>query len=238
MPGNPQMEADLWRRGSSRSCWACVPLGPGLVLPGAGSRAGQVVGGHRDDGRAACAFFCRAAAAAAGRGEADPGGAGAGGGGVPAVGQQLGAGRQPHRAQGHRGPAGRCAGPDGADGRTVRGGGPRQRPGRAGPGGRRGRGAAAGSGARFPVPRAERVRGAGHGVVFRPGGGRHRAAGPDVAAAGGGGPADGVRGVGRGEVVVAAGGGAAADPGRWAGGRPRSGVVAVSAVHPDPGAAG
>ena len=41
------------------------------------------------------------------------------------------------------------------------------------------------------------------------------------------GPAGGVRGVGRGEVVVAAGGGAAADPGGWAGGRAGSGVVAV-----------
>ena len=41
------------------------------------------------------------------------------------------------------------------------------------------------SGDRFPVPRAGRVRGAGRGVVFRPGSGRHRAAGADVAAAGG-----------------------------------------------------
>ena len=94
------------------------------------------------------------------------------------------------------------------------------------------------SGDRFPVPRAERVRGAGRGVVFRPGSGRHRAAGPDVAAAGGGGAAGGVRGVGRGEVVVAAGGGAAADRGGWAGGRAGGGVVAVCVVHPDPGAAG
>ena len=65
-----------------------------------------------------------------------------------------------------------------------------------------------------------------------------RGAGPDVAAAGGREPAGGVGGVGRGEVVVAAGGGATADPGGWAGGRAGSGVVAVSAVHPDPGAAG
>ena len=52
------------------------------------------------------------------------------------------------------------------------------------------------------------------------------------------GAAGGVRGVGRGEVVVAAGRGAAADPGRWAGRRAGSGVVAVRGVHPDPGAAG
>ena len=58
-------------------------------------------------------------------------------------------------------------------------------------------------------------------MVFRPGSGRRRGAGPDVAAAGRGGRAGGVRGVGRGEVVVAAGGGAAADPGRWAGRRVR-----------------
>ena len=37
-----------------------------------------------------------------------------------------------------------------------------------------GRGAAAGSGDRFPLPRAGRVRGAGRGVVLRPGGGRRR----------------------------------------------------------------
>src|SRR5437868_10013748 len=42
-----------------------------------GGRGGQV-GGGLDGYRAACAFFCRAAAAAAGRGEADPGGAGGG----------------------------------------------------------------------------------------------------------------------------------------------------------------
>ena len=148
------MEADLWWR-EWREWLGLRTVGAGLVPPGAGSRGGQVVWGHWDGDRAACAFFCRAAAAAAGRGEADPGGAGGGGGGVRAVGQQLGAGHQPHRAQGHRGTAGRCAGPDRAGGRTVRGGGPRQRPGRAGPGGRRGRGAAAGSGDRFPVPRAE-----------------------------------------------------------------------------------
>ena len=47
-----------------------------------------------------------------------------------------------------------------------------------------------------------------------------RGAGPDVAAAGGHGPAGGVGGVGRGQVVAAAGGGAAADPG-GAGWRPR-----------------
>src|SRR5262249_17889734 len=41
------------------------------------------------------------------------------------------------------------------------------------------------------------------------------------------GPAGGVGGVGRGEVVVAAGGGVAADRGGWAGGRAGSGVVAV-----------
>jgi transcriptional regulator with XRE-family HTH domain len=43
---------------------------------------------------------------------------------------------------------------------------------------------------------------------------------------------------GAGEVVAAAGGGVAADPGGWAGRGARSGVVAVSGVHPDPGAAG
>ena len=80
-------------------------------------------------------------------------------------------------------------------------------------------GAAAGSGDRFPVPRAGRVRGAGRGVVFRPGSGHYRGAGPDVAAAGGRGPAGGVGGVGRGQVVAAAGGGAAADPGGRAGSR-------------------
>ena len=76
------------------------------------------------------------------------------------------------------------------------------------------------------------------GWFFRPGSGRHRGAGPDVAAAGRRGSAGGVRGVGRGQVVVAAGGGAAADPGRRAGGRAGSGMVAVRGVHPDPGAAG
>ena len=63
-------------------------------------------------------------------------------------------------------------------------------------------------------------------------------AGADVAAAGRPGPAGGVGGVGGGEVVAAAGGGAAADPGGGAGGRAGGGVVAVRAVHPDPGAAG
>src|SRR5690349_17469323 len=46
-----------------------------------------------------------------------------------------------------------------------------------------------------------------------------REAGPDVAAAGRGRAAGGVRSVGRREVVVAASRGAAADPGRWAGRR-------------------
>ena len=224
--------------GNGGSGWACVRWGAGLVPPGAGSRGGQVIWGHCDGDRAACAFFCRAAAAAAGRGEADPGGAGGGGGGVPAVGQQLGAGHQPHRAQGHRGAAGRCAGPDRAGGRAVRGGGPRPRPGRAGPGGRRRRGAAAGSGDRFSLPRAGRVRGAGCGVLLRPRSGHRPGAGADVTAPGGRGAAGGVGGVGGGQVVVAAGGGAAADPGGWAGGRAGGGVVAMPGVHPDPGAAG
>ena len=228
----------MWWRDMAGVAGPAYDWGRDCVRPVPVALADRLCGGHWDGDRAACAFFCRAAAAAAGRGEADPGGAGGGGGGVPAVGQQPGAGHQPHRAQGHRGTAGRCAGPDRADRRTVRGGGPRQRPGRAGPGGRRGRGAAAGTGDRFALPRAGRVRGAGRGVVFRPGNGRHRAAGPDVTAAGGRGPAGRVRGVGRGEVVVAAGGGAAADPGGWAGSRAGSGIVAVCAVHPDPGAAG
>src|SRR5215510_9537395 len=34
-------------------------VGAGLVLPGAGSRGGQVVWGHWDGDRAACGFFCR-----------------------------------------------------------------------------------------------------------------------------------------------------------------------------------
>ena len=50
---------------------------------------------------------------------------------------------------------------------------------------RRGGAAAAGQrlgGGRFSVPRAERVRGAGRGVLLRPGSGHHRGAGADVAA--------------------------------------------------------
>jgi transcriptional regulator with XRE-family HTH domain len=76
------------------------------------------------------------------------------------------------------------------------------------------------------------------GVVFRPGSGRRRGAGQDVGSAGGSGPAGGVRGVGRGEIVAAAGGSTVADRGVRAGGRAGSGVVAVCAVYPDPGAAG
>ena len=121
----PCVVAARHRRRTWRGWPGLRTVGPGLVPPGAGSRGGQVVWGAWDGDRAACAFFCRAAAAAAGRGEADPGGAGGGGRGVPAVGQQPGAGHQPDRAQGHRGAAGRCAGPDRAGGRTVRGGGPR-----------------------------------------------------------------------------------------------------------------
>ena len=104
------------RAGNGGSGGVCVLLGAGLVLPGAGSRGGQVVWGHCDGDRAPYAFFCRAAAAAAGRGEADPGGAGGGGGGVPAVGQQLerGVNRTAHKdtavllagALGLTGPAG------------------------------------------------------------------------------------------------------------------------------------
>ena len=232
------MKADLWWRGMAGATRSAYCWGAGLVPPGAGSHGGQVVWGRCDGDRAVCAFFCRAAAAAADRGEADPGGAGGGGGRVPAVGQQPGAGRQPHRPQGHRGPAGRRAGPDRAGGRAVRGGGPRQHPASAGPGGRRRCEAAAGSGDQFPVPGAGRVRGAGRGVVLRPRSGHRPGAGADVAAPGGRGAAGGVGGVGRGEVVAAAGGGAAAGPGGWAGGRAGSGVVAVCGVHPDPGAAG
>ena len=143
------MKADLWWRGMAGATRSAYCWGAGLVPPGAGSHGGQVVWGRCDGDRAVCAFFCRAAAAAADRGEADPGGAGGGGGRVPAVGQQPGAGRQPHRPQGHRGPAGRGAGPDWAGGRAVRGGGPRQHPASAGPGGRRRCEAAAGSGDRF-----------------------------------------------------------------------------------------
>src|SRR5262249_48136854 len=64
-------------------------------------------------------------------------------------------------------------------------------------------------------------------------GGSRRLEGPGAA-----GGAGGVGGIGRGEVVAAAGGGAAADPGRWAGGRAGSGIVAGCGVHPDPCAAG
>ena len=224
--------------GHGGSGWACVLLGQDWVRPVPVAVADRLCGGHWDGDRAACAVFCRAAAAAAGRGEADPGGAGGGSRGVPAVGQQLGAGHQPHRAQGHRSTAGRCAGPDRAGGRTVRGGGPRPRPGRTGPVGRRGRGAAAGTGDRFPLPRVERVRGAGRGVLLRPRSGHRPGAGADVAARGGRGAAGDVGGVGGGEVVAAAGGSAAADPGGGAGGRAGGGVVAMPGVHPDPGAAG
>src|SRR6185437_14069731 len=86
----------------------------------------------------------------------------------------------------------------------------RPRPGRAGPDGRRGRGAAAGTGDQVAVPRAGRVRGAGRGLLLRPRSGHRPGAGADVTAPGGRGAADGVGGVGGGEVVVAAGGRAAA----------------------------
>src|SRR5215469_18944744 len=72
-PRKPRMEAG-WCPGHGGSGGACVVLTLGLVPPGAGDRGGQVMWGHCDGDRAACAFFCRAAAAAAGRGEADPGG--------------------------------------------------------------------------------------------------------------------------------------------------------------------
>ena len=92
---------------------------------------------------------------------------------------------------------------------------------------------------RFPVPRAGRVRGAGRGVLLRPGEGRHRrcwsrmsrlleGAGLLVVS--------GVSGAGKSSLLRAgvlpriAGGGA--------GGRAGGGVVAVPGVHPDPGAAG
>ena len=123
-------------------------------------------------------------------------------------------------------------------GRVVCGGGPRPRPGRTGPGGRRRRGAAAGSGDRFSLPRAGRVRGTGCGVLLRPRSGHGPGAGADVTAPGGRGAAGGVGGVGGGQVVAAAGRGAAADPGGRAGVGPRGGVVAMPGVDPDPGAAG
>src|SRR5262249_16918663 len=66
----------------------------------------------------------------------------------------------------------------------------------------------------------------------------HPGAGADVAAAGGRGPAGGVRGVGRGQVVAAAGGSAAAGPGGGGGRRAGGGGLAAGGVYPDPGAAG
>ena len=167
-------------------------------------------------------------------------------------------GDQPHRPQGHRGAAGRCAGP-GRPARELfvavaRGQAPTAQVLAAArgtfagaiPGLRvvvaawpaKASCLAAGGGDRFPLPRAGRVRGAGRGVVLRPRGGHRPGAGADVAARGGHGAADGVGGVGRGEVVAAAGGGVAADPGGGAGGRAGGGVVAVCCFHPDPGAAG
>ncbi len=195
--------------------------------------------GAWDGDRAACAFFCRAAAAAAGRGEADPGGAGGGGRGVPAGGQQPGAGLQPDRAQGHRGAAGRCAGPDRAGGRAVRGGGPRHtsrprrswRPPRALGRGRErwpvsptagwprsgSRTRRSSSAAKRPPPQvldrmSRLLAGAGLLVV------------------------SGASGAGKSSLLRA--GVLPRIRAEWAGRRAGSGVVAVGGVHPDPGAAG
>src|SRR6202011_89864 len=107
---------------------------------------------------------------------------------------------------------------------AVGGGAPRQGPGRGGPAGRGGRGAAAGNGGRFPVPRAGRVRGAGRGVVFRPGSGRRGGAGAAGAAAGGGG----------GRVVVSGASGAGTSSWLRAGVLPRIRAGGLAAA---PGAA-
>jgi transcriptional regulator with XRE-family HTH domain len=75
-------------------------------------------------------------------------------------------------------------------------------------------------------------------LLFRPGSGHGRAAGPDVAAGGMHWAAGGLGRVGRGQVVPAARGGAAADPEEWAGGRAAGGDLAVPGVHPDRGSVG
>jgi hypothetical protein len=137
------------------------------AMAGTGRPGGEVAGGS-----GARAELCRRAAAAPGRVPADAGGAGRGGWHQLEVGQRLGARHQPHRAQGHRCPACRCAEPDRAGPGGVCRGGTRagtRRGGPRGPG--RGRGGWWPGGRWWAAGRGGADAAAGHREFHRAGGG-------------------------------------------------------------------